>query len=50
MSIDSRTGFAILAVTSVNALAYNIVHNLMIKLTSAVTTTVIGEVKVGRPG
>ncbi len=36
----------IMAITSVNALAYNMVHSLMIKRTSAVTTTVLGEVKI----
>jgi hypothetical protein len=41
-----RSGVLILAVTSVNALAYNVVHTYMIKLTSAVTTTVIGEIKI----
>ena len=36
----------IVALTSVNALAYNLVHSAMIKRTSAVTTTVLGEVKI----
>lgn len=36
----------IIVVTSCNALAYNLVHSLMIKKTSAVTTTVLGEVKI----
>lgn len=35
-----------LQVTSANALAYNVIHNAMIKMTSAVTTTVIGEAKI----
>ncbi|EFN59787.1 hypothetical protein CHLNCDRAFT_133480 [Chlorella variabilis] len=39
------TGFIIL-VSSVNAVCYNMVHSLMIKKTSAVTTTVLGEVKI----
>ena len=30
----------------VNALAYNLIHSLVIKVTSAVTTTVIGEMKI----
>eukprot|EP00199_Chlamydomonas_sp_CCMP681_P006797 CAMPEP_0119117696 /NCGR_PEP_ID=MMETSP1180-20130426/52983_1 /TAXON_ID=3052 ORGANISM="Chlamydomonas cf sp, Strain CCMP681" /NCGR_SAMPLE_ID=MMETSP1180 /ASSEMBLY_ACC=CAM_ASM_000741 /LENGTH=294 /DNA_ID=CAMNT_0007106981 /DNA_START=115 /DNA_END=996 /DNA_ORIENTATION=- len=30
----------------VNAVAYNVVHSLVIKLTSSVTTTVIGEAKI----
>ena len=38
--------WAIMVVTSINALAYNMVHSLMIKKTSAVTTTVLGEVKI----
>ncbi len=29
-----------------NALAYNVVHYLMIQRTSAVTTTVLGEIKI----
>ena len=36
----------IMAVTSINALAYNMIHSLMIKKTSAVTTTVLGELKI----
>ena len=36
----------LLQVTSANALAYNVIHNAMIKMTSAVTTTVIGEAKI----
>lgn len=35
-----------IGITSVNALAYNLVHSLMIKRTSAVTTTVLGEAKI----
>lgn len=38
--------WGIMVVTSINALAYNMVHSLMIKKTSAVTTTVLGEVKI----
>jgi solute carrier family 35 protein E4 len=30
----------------VNALVYNLVHTLVIKITSSVTTTVIGEMKI----
>lgn len=37
---------AIILVTSIIALCYNMVHSLMIKRTSAVTTTVLGEVKI----
>ncbi|KAL0050280.1 hypothetical protein WJX82_008064 [Trebouxia sp. C0006] len=37
---------AIILVGSVNALSYNVVHYLMIQMTSAVTTTVLGEVKI----
>ncbi|GAB4821694.1 hypothetical protein N2152v2_008740 [Parachlorella kessleri] len=36
----------IILVSSVNALAYNIMHYLMIQKTSAVATTVVGEVKI----
>lgn len=36
----------IILVGSVNALSYNVVHYLMIQMTSAVTTTVLGEVKI----
>jgi hypothetical protein len=35
-----------MALTSVMAVCYNLVHSAMIKRTSAVTTTVIGEVKI----
>ncbi len=37
---------AIILVGSVNALSYNVVHYLMIQMTSAVTTTVLGKVKI----
>lgn len=37
---------AIILVGSINALCYNVVHYLMIQMTSAVTTTVLGEVKI----
>ena len=46
MALDYRAGTAIMLVTSANALAYNVIHNAMIKMTSAVTTTVIGEAKI----
>jgi len=46
MTLDYRAGVAIMVITSANALAYNVVHNAMIKMTSAVTTTVIGEAKI----
>ena len=36
----------IMLVGSINALSYNVVHYLMIQMTSAVTTTVLGEVKI----
>jgi hypothetical protein len=36
----------LLLLGSINALAYNVVHYLMIQRTSAVTTTVLGEVKI----
>lgn len=36
----------IVAVSSINALAYNVCHYLMIQRLSAVGTTVVGEVKI----
>ena len=36
----------LLLVSSLNALAYNLVHAALIQRTSAVTTTVLGEVKI----
>ncbi|PSC74164.1 sugar phosphate phosphate translocator [Micractinium conductrix] len=36
----------IMLVSSINAVCYNMIHSLMIKKTSAVTTTVLGEVKI----
>mmetsp|Transcript_12315 Transcript_12315/g.24763 ORF Transcript_12315/g.24763 Transcript_12315/m.24763 type:complete len:358 (-) Transcript_12315:2721-3794(-) len=36
----------ILLVSSINAVTYNLVHSLMIKKSSAVTTTVLGEIKI----
>lgn len=36
----------IMLISSINAVTYNAVHALVIKRTSAVTTTVIGEVKI----
>lgn len=36
----------LLLVGCANALAYNVVHYLMIQRTSAVTTTVLGEIKI----
>lgn len=36
----------IILVSSINAVCYNMIHSLMIKKTSAVTTTVLGEVKI----
>ena len=38
--------YAVILGTSAIALAYNIVHSLMIQQTSAVTTTVIGQAKI----
>mmetsp|Transcript_32881 Transcript_32881/g.83458 ORF Transcript_32881/g.83458 Transcript_32881/m.83458 type:complete len:373 (+) Transcript_32881:143-1261(+) len=37
---------ALILVGCVNALAYNVVHSLVIKVTSSVTTTVLGEAKI----
>ena len=36
----------IILISSVNAVTYNLVHSLMIKRSSAVTTTVLGEIKI----
>ena len=36
----------IMLVSSINAVCYNMIHSLMIKKTSAVTTTVLGEIKI----
>jgi len=36
----------IIVLSSVNAVTYNLVHSLMIKRSSAVTTTVLGEIKI----
>lgn len=36
----------LLLLTCINALLYNVVHYLMIQRTSAVTTTVLGEIKI----
>ena len=36
----------VIVVTSSIALSYNLVHSLMIQRTSAVTTTVLGEIKI----
>ena len=38
--------WGIILLTSAIALSYNVVHSLMIQRTSAVTTTVLGEVKI----
>jgi hypothetical protein len=36
----------VLLLGCLNALAYNVCHTLVIKITSAVTTTVLGEMKI----
>lgn len=36
----------VLLCSSIVALSYNVIHSLMIQKTSAVTTTVLGEVKI----
>ena len=36
----------IILIGSINALCYNVIHYLMIQMTSAVTTTVLGEIKI----
>ncbi|GAX79732.1 hypothetical protein CEUSTIGMA_g7173.t1 [Chlamydomonas eustigma] len=44
---NSSNGYiGLLFLGCVNALLYNIIHSLVIKITSAVTTTVIGEMKI----
>ncbi|KAL0043848.1 hypothetical protein WJX82_006835 [Trebouxia sp. C0006] len=45
--MDHSTGvLLVLLCSSVVALSYNVIHSLMIQKTSAVTTTVLGEVKI----
>lgn len=45
--IQNSTGvLLVLLCSSVVALSYNVIHSLMIQKTSAVTTTVLGEVKI----
>ena len=45
--IQNSTGvLLVLLCSSIVALSYNVVHSLMIQKTSAVTTTVLGEVKI----
>lgn len=46
MAIDAAGACNILITTSTLALSYNVVHSLMIHKTSAVTTTVLGQVKI----
>lgn len=41
-----RVYLALILVGCINALAYNVVHSLVIKVTSSVTTTVLGEMKI----
>lgn len=44
---DHSTGvMLVLLCSSIVALSYNVVHSMMIQKTSAVTTTVLGEVKI----
>lgn len=43
---DTSKYIGVVLLTCVNALAYNMIHYLMIKVTSSVTTTVIGEMKI----
>jgi drug/metabolite transporter (DMT)-like permease len=45
-SENSHGVAAVLVASSVNAVCYNLVHSAMIKRTSAVTTTVLGELKI----
>lgn len=46
MVINGRDVYILVALSSMLALSYNIVHSLMILHTSAVATTVIGEAKI----
>ena len=46
MPVHGSDVYMIMGLTSVVALSYNVVHSLMIQRTSAVTTTVLGEVKI----
>ena len=46
-AVNAGSNFkGLLLLTCVNALLYNVVHYLMIQRTSAVTTTVLGEIKI----
>lgn len=45
-AVNNANVTGIMLVSSLNAVTYNAVHALVIKRTSAVTTTVIGEVKI----
>ena len=45
-ALNHRNVAGIMLVSSLNAVCYNAVHALVIKRTSAVTTTVIGEIKI----
>jgi hypothetical protein len=45
-TLNHRNVSGIMLVSSLNAVCYNAVHALVIKRTSAVTTTVIGEIKI----
>lgn len=45
--VEHSTGvLLVLVCSSIVALSYNVVHSLMIQKTSAVTTTVLGEIKI----
>lgn len=46
LSSNFNSVLGILFVSSVNAVTYNLIHSLMIKQSSAVTTTVLGEIKI----
>lgn len=46
-AVNAGSNFkGLILLTCVNALLYNVVHYLMIQRTSAVTTTVLGEIKI----
>ena len=43
---NNKNVLGIMLISSLNAVCYNAIHALVIKRTSAVTTTVIGEIKI----
>ncbi|PNH12388.1 putative sugar phosphate/phosphate translocator [Tetrabaena socialis] len=45
-SLEGSAYMGVILLGCLNALAYNLIHSLVIKVTSSVTTTVIGEMKI----